>query len=98
MVILINRAAYVEVRDGSDTIFRRNKPTNHGGLTGRLLASLGIVTSGVYRVSFTTNTQVATSLIITLATLDGRKPNDNERADEIGFSLQTWDKEVTKVM
>ena len=95
MIIVVNRASHVEVRDGRDTIFRKNKPPNHGGITGRLLAALGIVESGVFHVSCD---EPLRNRIEVLNTLDARVPAQSNLADQTMFEVQMWQKEVTKVM
>jgi hypothetical protein len=96
MIILKNRAAYVEVREGSATIFHKNKPPNHGGLTGRLLAAFGIVETGIYRITFTTGSPA--SLIVMMNGLDARIPDQAARADQYVCEIQVWSKEVTKLL
>jgi len=95
MIVVINRASYVEVRDNTKSIFHKNKPSNHGGITGRLLAALGIVESGVFHVSCD---EPLRNRVEVLNTLDGRVPAQSDLADETMFEVQMWQKEVNKVM
>jgi len=94
MVIVINRAAYVEVRYGMETIFRKNKPPNHGGITSRLLAALGIAGTGVYTVDLMED---AVQWIMAMNRLDCRKPEECNTVDDYAFNLQELDKTVAKV-
>jgi len=96
MIIIKNRSSYVEVIEGTSTIFRKNKPSNRGGVTSRLLSALGIVGTGVYHVSF--NKEKATCFFIRLNELDARFVHQAEEADNIVFNLQLVDKEVTKIL
>jgi hypothetical protein len=97
MLVLKNRSSYVEVRDGSTSIFRKNKPPNHGGISGRLLASLGIVELGVYYINIENYNDVING-IKTLESYDGRIPSNAHHADEIALDLQIQQKEVTRLL
>ena len=94
MIIIINRSAYVEVRDGKDTIFRKNKPPNHGGMTSRLLSAFGIVETGVYTVDLN---GVPLQWIMAMHRLDARVPEDKMAADDYADKLLWQQKVVTKV-
>ena len=102
MIVLKNRAAYVQVIEHQQVLFHKNKPPNGGGLTGRLLAALGIVETGVYRVSFMRDVinkmERVTTIMVTLNGLDARIRDQAERADQYASELPSWDKEVTKLL
>jgi hypothetical protein len=96
MIIIKNRSSYVEVIEGTSTIFCKNKPSNKGGITSRLLAALGIVGTGVYHLSF--HKENATCYFVRLNELDARFVHQAEEADNIVFNLQVADKEVIKIL
>jgi len=94
VIIIINRSAHVEVRQGMETIFRKNKPPDHGGMTSRLLAAFGIGGTGVYAVDLS---DVAVQWIMAMNRLDARKPEDRVAADDYANKLQWEQKVVTRV-
>lgn len=94
MIIIINRSAYVEVRDGHVTIFRKSKPPNRGGMTSRLLSAFGIGDTGVYAVDLS---GAPLQWIMAMHRLDARVPEDKVAADDYANKLLREQKVVAKV-
>jgi len=95
MIIVVNRSSHVEVREGFTTIFRKNKPPNHGGMTSRILAAFGIVETGVYTVDLM---GAPLQWIMAMNRLDARKPEERFAANDYADRLRLEQKVVTRIL